>query len=114
MKFLFLFAALSLVACSGGPDEKQTEPTDNTYSVMSPRPQPAPPEEPDASTTTDNHCVVMHDWVNDCQVTTVICDGLVKRIDVMCGGDYNPFSWKNIPDPPPPWVDNNGSRRNSN
>lgn len=112
MKFLFLLLGLSLAACSGGP-EQEPEPTpEQAYSASPKRPAPAPVED-DAGSTTDNHCVVYSDWINDCEVLAVYCDGKLKHLDIKCGGGYNPFSWKNIPDPPPPWVENNGSRRRS-
>lgn len=74
-----------------------------------------PVEDAGLETATDaSNCVVHDEWIGDCEVTTVVCDGKVTRVDVKCMNPKFQFPWENLPDPPPPWVDNNVGRRNSN
>jgi hypothetical protein len=109
MKSLIFFIAACLIGCSGGP-EPNPAPSEVVSGTVNPKPAPSTPTEPPAPEP-DNHCVVVIDWVNDCEVTKVYCYNQLKNLDIKCGSGRILFPWEYIPDPPPPWVDNNSHRK---
>ena len=111
MKLSLLLVSLLLIGCSGGPNSESSpaEKTDGSTPVRQ-APTPVPSDTP---TPPYNHqCHTESEWIDNCMVVTTICLGKVVRVDVMCSSDGDfLFPWKNIPDPPPPWVDNNSHRK---
>lgn len=117
MKTYTILLCLAMVGCAVG---SQSEPESFSEVVDSgtraPLPSKSPPSVQDAgSETSDAHsdCQVHDEWIDDCEVTTVVCSGTVKSVEVKCMNSQFQFPWQNLPDPPPPWVDTNVGRRNS-
>lgn len=96
---LSLIGCLFLCSCAVGvvdPIANEEAPTPQTN--RAPPPQPAEPEP-------DNDCKVYKDFVRNCIVTTVVCKGKIKNVDVSCHAGRELFPWEYIPDPPPPFKD---------
>lgn len=111
MKLSLLVTGLLLIGCSGGPSsDPPSDPVVET-TPSKPAPKPAPTQDSDPIPAPDNHCVVVIDWINDCEVIKVYCYGKLKDLDIKCGGGRIIFPWQYIPDPPPPWVDHGSNRK---
>lgn len=105
MKLSLLFVGLlSLCSCAVGTTDPEDTSSPTTSAPVQQRPAPIPA---DTASPPENHqCHTESEWVDNCLVTTTICVGKPVRVDVMCSSDGAwLFPWKNIPDPPPPWVD---------
>lgn len=109
MKLSLVVAALLLCSCAVGV----SDPLPDEPATYSSHPKPPAPKAPDADAQPDpdSHCQVYSEWINDCLVTKVYCDGVLKDLDIKCSRGRPLWPWEYIPDPPPPWVDDQSKRK---
>ena len=96
---LSLIGCLFLCSCAVGV----SDPIVNEEQPVAPVNRAPPPQSPETPPNTD--CKVYKELNGNCIITTVICKGAIKSLDVSCHAGRELQPWEYIPDPPPPFRD---------